>query len=145
MKKTIVSDFMIKDPVCIDQDASLQSLNTLVNKEGFTHIPVLGEGKLVGIISKSDLMSRFLKMLDEMGTEPAEMELEQLPVKIFMTPDPVKMSEDDHIDEALEILLSSNFHCVVAVNNSDQVKGLVTSYDLLEALHQESEKIKRAS
>ena len=141
----IVSDFMIKDPVCIDKDDSLKSLNKLVNGSGYTHVPVTNQGQLVGIISKSDLMSRFLVMLDDMGTTPSEEELENLPVETFMTANPAIAFVDDHIDKALDILLESNFHCIVSVNNQNQVRGIVTSYDLLEALNKRSSFLRFAS
>lgn len=141
----IVSEFMTKNPICIDSNDSLKSLNEIVNVEGHTHVPVTNEGELVGIISKSDLMSRFLVMLEELGTTPSTEELENLPVKSFMTKNPSSTLEDAHIDSALEILLNNNFQCIVAVDRDNHVTGLVTSYDLLEALNEESRELKFAS
>ena len=137
--KKVVSEFMIKDPVCVDTDANIKSLNNLINVRGYSHLPVLEEGKLVGIVSKTDLMSRFLKMLEQTsGKVYTALLMKHLSVKELMTENPVRVLQTDSIDYAVELLLQREFHSLVVVNEIEEVVGIITSYDLLEALYDDT-------
>ena len=138
MKKT-VKDFMIQDPVCIENEASINSLNRLINVKGYSHIPVLEHGELVGIVSKTDLMSRFLMMLEQTsGKTYTNLVMKNLKVKELMTPNPVVVKETDSLDDITELLMGKEFHSLVVVNDHGKVKGIVTSYDLLSEFYQNS-------
>ncbi len=51
-----VGDVMTPDPVTIDEDALLSRVASLMQDHGIKRIPVLRDGKLVGIVSRADLL-----------------------------------------------------------------------------------------
>ncbi len=141
-----VSDFMIENPICVDKQTNLKSLQKLLNVKGYSHLPVVEEGKLIGIVSKTDLMSRFLKMLDQTsGKNYTSLLMEFLKVEDIMTANPIITKRGDDIDYAIELLLQGEFHSLVVVNDLMEVEGLITSYDLLKALYSETLKKKKKS
>ncbi|MCR4264610.1 CBS domain-containing protein [Nitratireductor sp. ZSWI3] len=51
-----VGDVMTRDVVTVDEGAPIGHLAALMNEKGIKRVPVLHEGKLVGVVSRSDLM-----------------------------------------------------------------------------------------
>ncbi|UWU19016.1 CBS domain-containing protein (plasmid) [Rhizobium sullae] len=51
-----VADVMSRDPVVVEEDASLGQVSGLMQQHGIKRIPVMREGVLVGIISRADLL-----------------------------------------------------------------------------------------
>ena len=53
---TTVADAMTKDPITVDPETSLEDVATLMVEKSFHTIPVLEDGKLVGVIGKEDVL-----------------------------------------------------------------------------------------
>ena len=52
----VAEDIMIKDPVTIEEGASLLKALALIYQHKIRHLPVVREGKLVGILSRTDIL-----------------------------------------------------------------------------------------
>ncbi len=52
-----VSELMIRDVKTIDDDEELDSVAEVMNREGVKKLPVLSKGKLVGLITATDLIA----------------------------------------------------------------------------------------
>ena len=50
------SDIMTKDVVTVEEDASLEDIATLMSTKRFHLLPVVKDNKLIGIISKADIV-----------------------------------------------------------------------------------------
>ena len=55
-----VAQAMTSDPVCVEPDMSIEVVAGLMVDKGFHTIPVLEDGKLVGIIGKEDILNTLL-------------------------------------------------------------------------------------
>lgn len=61
ISKNMVGDFMSKDVVSISPDATLIEVAEILDKHRIDRLPVIdGKGKLVGIISRTDLLRALL-------------------------------------------------------------------------------------
>ncbi len=58
----VVDDIMTKDVISVDEDCALTRAISLMKKHGFKHLPVVREGKLIGIVSNSDICRRFIEV-----------------------------------------------------------------------------------
>ncbi|HDP70087.1 MAG TPA: CBS domain-containing protein [Actinobacteria bacterium] len=59
LKKAVgakVEEVMTKEVVCVDENDSIKNVATVLVNKKLTRVPVLKEGKLVGIITKTDIM-----------------------------------------------------------------------------------------
>ena len=56
MAATTVGDICTKDVVTVDEEASIEDIATIMTEEKIHLLPVLREGKLVGIIGKKDVI-----------------------------------------------------------------------------------------
>ena len=62
-----LADLMIKDPITIDPDSDIEIAAQLIYKYKIGGIPVVKRGKLVGIITESDLLRAFIDMMGILG------------------------------------------------------------------------------
>ncbi|GBC75527.1 Inosine-5'-monophosphate dehydrogenase [archaeon HR06] len=62
-RETKISDIMTKDPVCISSDASIFEALRILNINKFSQLPVVDNGKLVGIVALSDLTNLLAKFI----------------------------------------------------------------------------------
>ena len=57
-----VEDFMTKNPVCFNADDSLIDIAECFIENNFRRVPIVAEGKLVGIVSRKDIITCILKL-----------------------------------------------------------------------------------
>jgi acetoin utilization protein AcuB len=58
-----LSDLMIKNPIIVDPDSDIEIAAQLIYKHKISGIPVVKKGKLVGIITESDMLRAFIDMM----------------------------------------------------------------------------------
>jgi len=109
---------MVVDPLTIRSDATLSDALSLMRNNGFSGLPVVDEGRLVGILTSRDL--RF------------ETRLEQR-VADVMTKDPIKVAEGTSIEEAKRLLHKNRIEKLLVVSSSGALVGLITVKDILKA------------
>ncbi len=63
LSKTKISMIMTKDPVTISSNALLEEAATLMRDNDISFLPVVDDGKLVGIITESDIFDAFIELL----------------------------------------------------------------------------------
>lgn len=126
---------MNSKPVCIEKKASLKEIADIIKADGYSHIPVVEEGRLVGIVSKTDLIVKFMDILKQTsGQYYSNLMMNHKEVALIMHSDPVMLREDDDIDYATELLLQGEFHGLPVVDDDNRVVGIVTAYDLLRSM-----------
>ncbi len=57
-----VEDFMTENPFSFDQEGSLIDVAECFVKNHFRRVPITSEGKLVGIVSRKDIIKYILKL-----------------------------------------------------------------------------------
>jgi CBS domain-containing protein len=103
---------------------------------GFRHLPVVdADQRLVGMLSERDLRAR-------LGTEverfpDAASDLLSEPVEATMRPDPITISSDAALRDALEIFADERIGALPVVEGSRLV-GIVSYVDLLGYLRREA-------
>ena len=58
-----LADLMIKNPIVIDPDVDIEFAAQLIYKHKISGIPVVKKGKLVGIITETDILRAFIDMM----------------------------------------------------------------------------------
>lgn len=67
-----VSDVMVTDVVTVERDAPLESAVELMIGRGIKRLPVLGGGKVVGIVTRSDFMRALLRAIPGPDARPTD-------------------------------------------------------------------------
>ena len=111
---------VLRDPITIHPDMTVQQVIQLSKEHGFSGFPVLQGKTVVGIITNRDL--RFEEDLNA-------------PVKSKMTPRErlVTVQEGASLEEAKRLMNKHRLERVLVVNDSFELKGLVTVKDIMKA------------
>ncbi len=109
---------MVVDPLTITPTATLRDALMLMAGHGFSGLPVVDDGRLVGILTSRDV--RFESRLDQA-------------VGDVMTRDPITAREGISIDEAKKVLHKHRIEKLLVTSASGQLVGLITVRDILKA------------
>ena len=128
-----VINVMTENPVTISRDQPLSEARELLADEHIHHLPVVEEGRVVGILSSSDLV-RLSLMYDGDDESLNEFLDNQYTVDSVMQRHPITIGVEYTVREAAKVLSIGGFHALPVVGYDGDLKGIVTSTDLIELL-----------
>ncbi|AOZ51954.1 IMP dehydrogenase [Chromobacterium vaccinii] len=110
---------VVKDPITIAPDMLVRDLVLLTRQYKISGLPVIEDGKVVGIVTNRDL--RFETRLDQT-------------VGSIMTPRErlITVKEGASIDEARELMHKHRLERVLVINDAWELKGLITVKDIIK-------------
>jgi CBS domain-containing protein len=114
-----VSDYMTSDVVSIEIPGNRDDVLKILKRTGISGVPVLKEGKLVGIITRKDLLNKS----------------EETQLGLLMTPDPVVIEADAPIAKAAALMVRHKIRRLPVVRG-DELAGLISVADLIHAIAQ---------
>ncbi len=111
---------VVKDPITISQDMKVRDVVNLTQQHKISGLPVVDGTRVVGIVTNRDL--RFETNLDQ-------------PIKNIMTPRErlVTVKEGASREEALKLMHKYRLERVLVINDSFELKGLITVKDILKS------------
>jgi acetoin utilization protein AcuB len=115
----MVRDVMTHAPVTIGPDTPCDELRRTMEERRVRHLPVVADGRLVGMVSDRDVRSA------ASGSPGAV-------AGRIMTPDPVTVTPETRIEYAAQAMLDGRFGSLPVVADEAMV-GIVTYTDLLRA------------
>ena len=126
----LVGKRMTRNPMTISPDDPLSVAAGILRKHRFHHLPVVEGGKLVGILSDTDLRNATYTASPaggERGVAAADR-----PVREAMRTEVWSVTPDDSVEDALLILTREKFGAL-PVLSGDHLVGIITRADLLKA------------
>ncbi len=116
-----VGQFMSTDLFTVSPDDLIDLAASVMDWQHIRHVPVEDqEGRLVGLVTHRGLLRMMIKSV------------KATTVREIMVTDPLTVSPSTSSLEAIEIMRRNRVGCLPVVDN-DQLVGIVTSYDFLEA------------
>lgn len=121
-----VGQFMATDLFTVRPDDLVDLAASVMDWRHIRHVPVEDqEGHLVGLITHRALLRLLNRGVNAQNSEP-------LTVREIMKADPLTVSSTTPTLEALEIMRNNKVGCLPVVDG-EQLVGIVTSYDFLDA------------
>lgn len=121
---------MTAGPATVGPADPASAAKSLLESRNIHHLPVVENGKLVGIISSSDLLK--IQFPDNGSASH-----EDVTVARIMTANPVVLDAQASLRDAATKLLQGRFHALPVVNPDRTLVGIVTTSDLIDhLLHQ---------
>ena len=110
-----------RDVYAVDADQTVQAVTEYMVERNIGAVPVLREGRLVGIFSERDAMKRVLvERRDARSTRVSEV----------MTRDPRTVGMNETLENCMVLMREHGFRHIPIVDG-DSVKGLVSLRDIL--------------
>lgn len=121
-----VRDVMTSRPISISPNQTLDQALSLMNKKNVRRLPVIDEGNLAGIITKSDIYSA----VGGGSTKDLAKKLKEIKVSEVMSADVLTVSEYDTIENCALIMLNNKVSGLPVVDEDGEVTGIVTETDI---------------
>ena len=137
----LVEQAMTAHTKTVHKDQSLSDVRRIFEKEGFRHLPVMGNDGLVGMITHTDLMRvTYGAHIAEADFEVNNLILESTTVEEAMSKHLQTIEPGTDLAEAARIMRKYKVGCVPVVNGGDLL-GLITTTDVLTAYIEMSSKV----
>jgi CBS domain-containing protein len=134
-----ISEVMTRDVVTVTPDAILGQAARLMVEKHLKRLPVVdGEGKLVGILGRLDILNTIAAVHLPQWHPEAHPVGGQVTVADVMTRDVPTVHESATLEEILDLLVSSSHKRVVVVDDQRQVAGIIADSDLISRVSRES-------
>ncbi len=127
---TTVRDVMSTELITIEHNKSMDDVREVFESVYYRHLPVTENGKLVGIISRTDF-DNIMKGAWIASTESKSIGkvLSNTPVEKVMTRFPFTVPPDTLIDEVQDIFKKDLFHAIPVLEGGELV-GIVSQHDV---------------
>jgi acetoin utilization protein AcuB len=125
----LVKDSMTREIVTLSPDETAGTALALCRERRIRHLPVLKEGRLVGIVSDRDLRSS----TPALGDSARDAALQEILVENVMARDVVTTLPDDPIEQAANTMRVRRIGCLPVVDSGELV-GIITASDVIDAL-----------
>ncbi len=125
---TTVSKIMSKGVISVRPDATLREANKILVENKIRKLPVVSDGKLVGILTQSDLVRVFAlgdSLLLDMDNTPKTEDIQSSPV--------YTVTQETKVKDAVKVMTRKKFGSLPVVHGKKPI-GMFTERDFVRAL-----------
>ena len=127
-----IESIMTSDVEVVSPSQALVDVKHIYEKEPFHHhIPVVEDGKLIGVLSLID----FMRHIHYASMDDNEVIYTESKVSEIMVSNPTTIAPSTSVREAVQILSQGHIHSLLIAENGE-LKGIVTTADLMKLMLQ---------
>ena len=131
---TKVEEWMTRNPITIEKDATIIEAIHLMKEKAIRRLPVMDKGKIAGILTEKMVTEFKPSKATSLDTWEVHYLLASTPVTQAMNPNPYKVTPGTDLTEAAKLLHDRKLNGVLVVNEKDELVGILTTTNALEAL-----------
>lgn len=130
----LVKNWMSKQVVTIDVDDSMSQALSALKKHKVRMLPVVKKGKLVGVVSDTDLKRASASDATSLDMHEMLYLLSKIKIKDIMSKHPITVPADYTVEEAAEVLLKKKISGVPVLGKGGEIVGIITRDDIFKVL-----------
>ena len=130
----LVSNWMSKEVVTIDVNDSMQDAMKLMKQNDIRMLPVVKNGKLVGILTDRDLKKASASDATTLDVHELLYLVSKIKVQDVMTKNAITVQQNYTIEETAEVLLKNKISGVPVVDQNGEIVGTITQTDLFRVI-----------
>jgi acetoin utilization protein AcuB len=125
-----VEDYMTSDLVIVDQDTSLLEAQRLMGIKRIRSLPVVEEGKLIGLVTRTDMVKVEPSRFASPHNQEQSLAILLQPIEKIMTRRLVTTTSRASLVSVAKSMLENKIHCLPVLDNDGQLSGIITDSDL---------------
>ncbi|MCX6030388.1 MAG: CBS domain-containing protein [Chloroflexi bacterium] len=134
MDKIRVRDVMSSPAIVIGPNATVPIAAALMKQHGIRHLPVVENGRLVGIVSQGDVRQASITASINSDSYELHFMLDRLTASNIMARKVFTVTTDAFIVHAAELMTEKKVAGLPVVEKDGSVVGIITESDLLKML-----------
>jgi acetoin utilization protein AcuB len=141
-----ITPYIRRTVVTVKPLDSVRHARELLERHRINQLPVVVDGRVVGIVTDRDLRDVFPSVLEsgQRIRRHPELDPDRVPVRDVMTARVLTLGRDASVPEAAALLRRERIGAVPIVDDDDRLCGILTRSDLLGALIVTAEEADRA-
>jgi acetoin utilization protein AcuB len=129
----LIKDWMTREPITINDDTSMIKAIHIMKQQRFRRLPVLHQGRLVGVITDRDLKEASPSKATTLDVHELYYLLGELQVKEIMTRNPVTVDMNDTVEHAAQVMLEHTISGMPVLDAHGELVGIITQSDIFRA------------
>jgi acetoin utilization protein AcuB len=129
----LIKDWMTREPITINDDTSMIKAIHIMKQQRFRRLPVLHQGRLVGVITDRDLKEASPSKATTLDVHELYYLLGELQVKEIMTRNPVTVDMNDTVEHAAQVMLEQTISGMPVLDAHGELVGIITQSDIFRA------------
>ena len=126
-----VRELMQKDVKTVGLDAAVTEAIVTLTDCHISALPVVdGGGRMVGVISSTDILTSEAEATDSVAREAL---FDDTPIRELMTAHPLTVGPDADVKEAAQAMLYADVHRLF-VTDGDRVVGVISTTDIVRGI-----------
>jgi len=139
--RIVASNIMTSDPIVIDCHKTVSAARSIMKRRRIDHLPVVDNGRLVGIITSSDIMKVMLPSerisKKSVGIDNAEDRF-SIEVSGLANEDVITANVDESLQVVCDRMINAgSTYCIIRV--WDEIQGIITYRDIVALLGEKME------
>ena len=134
-----VEKIMSTSIVTVEMDDSLKVVKDIFDHVRFHHLLVVESGKLFGVISDRDLLKAISPNIGTAAETDRDLATLKKKVHQILTRQPITLTPQDSIYDAIKIFTSHSVSCIPVVNHEQKPVGILSWRDILKLLESKLE------
>jgi acetoin utilization protein AcuB len=130
----LVKDWMSQPVITVDVNDSMQTAMKLLKQHDIRMLPVLKNGKLIGIVTDRDLKRTSASDATTLEVHELLYLISTLKVEQIMTPNPITVPFDFTVEETAEVLLKHKISGVPVLDEKGSLVGVITQTDIFRVI-----------
>ncbi len=126
----LIKEWMSKSVITIDNKDFLNDAIKLFKTRVISMLPVLKDGKLIGILTDGDVKKAMPSDATSLDKYEIMSLLDKVTIESIMSRPVVTIQADHTVDEAAGIMLSNGISGMPVVSNGGKIEGIITKSDI---------------
>lgn len=126
-----LGDVMTRDVITGRADEPIEDLRIGMERYRFRHLPIVEDGKLIGLVTRSDLLHASSTWLSDVAAARDAL-IGKQPLGKIMQREVITMRPDEPLLDAAKVMWEGQLGCVPVTDDENNLLGIVTTTDFLK-------------
>lgn len=128
-----VKERMTTNPITTTENTPILEAGEILRKQHFTRLPIVKDNKIIGIITRDDLLKVSPSEATTLSVWELNYVLSKLTVKDAMTKNPITIKPEATLEEAALVMRERAVGALPVVDERGNLVGIITESDIFDA------------